>query len=315
MIEGVINELSGLMPPQFQVPVAASAADARQLMSRFVTCISEGFRQKYLTALRTAETFSLFDLAVGYSIENWRNDRAANRDERTLFRSFTTAFPYLNTPVEEVTYQGIRAAGFSSCVITNSLAVSWASQPIWEQTAISVEMLRLTVGGELLSTEITVRNASSSDHWRTHAEWIRNTYASTIGTGQELLDRASRMLPHLAFGPLAIKQLRGLSGNEISFPWIIQALLSAETEMLQWKDGAFPHNRLPGPASGESWTVHNEKKLRDKRVFQTDDGSWEFMEHHMKQIGQNQRVHYWVDGINRRMVIGYVGEHLETARY
>lgn len=315
MIEGVINELSGLMPPQFQAPVAVSAANARQLMSGFVTCISEGFRQKFLIALRTAETFSLFDLAVGYSIENWRNDRAANRDERALFRSFTTAFPYLNTPVEEVTYQGIRAAGFSSCVITNSLAVSWASQPIWEQTAVLVDRLSLTAGGELSSTEITVRNASSPDHWQTHAEWIRNRYASSISTGQELLDRASRMLPHLAFGPLATKQLRDLSGNEISFAWILQALLSAETEMSKWKDGAFPHSRLPGPASGESQTVCSDKRLRKMRVFQTDDRRWEFMEHHMKQIGQNQRMHYLVDGINRRMVIGYVGEHLETARY
>ena len=50
-----------------------------------------------------------------------------------------------------------------------------------------------------------------------------------------------------------------------------------------------------------------------QRNFATDDGRTEFMEDHMKNMAENRRVHYLFEPSRRVMVIGYFGEHLETA--
>ena len=315
MIEGAINELSSRRAHSFIDPVANDDTEAKQLMSTLVLCVSEGFRLKYLTALRMDKNFSSLEIAPGYPIAKWRNDPSANRDERTLFRSFTTASPYLEIPVQEVTFKGAKAAGLASCVAANSIAVSWASEQIWHENEIPIEILTIAESGELVESESSVRNVSFLAHWQAHAPWIRSSYSIAVNSGAELLERVSRLFPHLRFGPLAISHLRTLKGSEKHFGWVIKSLESANAEVSGWVSGPFPHNRLPGPASGESESVHASQRLKSMRIFETDQGIQEFMEHHMKNNAENKRIYYILDPGRRYMIIGYVGDHLPTANY
>jgi hypothetical protein len=113
----------------------------------------------------------------------------------------------------------------------------------------------------------------------------------------------------------AERQLRALTGNEKYYDWIVRCLVSANLQCSLWDGGRFPHLLLPGPASGESRSVHGDPRLREMRVFQMVSGERRMFEHHMKNNGENKRIHYFADDLRKKVCIAYVGEHLPTALY
>ena len=315
MVEGVVNELSFRKADEFKDLVFPDANTARIVLSGFVQCISEGLRRRLIVALRTDESFPWLDLAPGYSLAHWRNDSRVNRDERALFRSFLTATPYLSDTDKDIQFRQTRAAGLSSCRVRDAIAISLDSEDIWNCISLPAQLLTLSEDGELRSTMIEVRNVTRIEHWDSHAEWIRAKLLSDVTTGAKLLEHATVLFPNLRFGLLATKQLSVLNGSEHHFAWIVSALSRAEGEVAKWDGGMFMHARLPGPASGESQTVRESPRLNQLRIFETSRGKYAFCEYHMKQRGENQRIHYLLDEQERKMQICYVGQHLETATF
>ena len=315
MIEGVINELSFRKPPEFSELAIEAEISARKVMSDLVRCVSEGMRLAIIGRLRTDAHFATAEIAPQYSLAQWRNDQRVNRDERTLFRSFITASPYLTAPEQEVTFHGVAAAGLASCAVDNSVSISANSDELWNTPQLEAIMLALEEDGSVSSNPLNVRNVAALDHWNEHAEWSMIKQRTEIKSGPDLIRTAAYLFQHLILGEHAKNQLSRLQGTEHYFAWVVEALVSAETEMKNWRDGPFPHHRLPGPASGESETVNRSARLRAMRIFETDRGVVEYCEHHMKYMGQNQRIHYILRSDQRKMLIAYIGEHLETARH
>lgn len=315
MKEAVVNELSFLKYPNFELPAANDLEAAKPLMKNFVVCASEGFRLGIISTLRMSEFFHAIELTAGYPIAMWMTDKSVDRDDRVRFSRFATSSPYIDGDFEETTFGDCIARGLGSCMINRSIAVSYASDAAWSMPEISVKVRRLSEDGTMTEIDETVRNASELKHWANHADWIRSQIAAEVQSGADLITRAHELVPHLRFGPTAVSQISELTGAERYFQWLVKSLLLADSEVSGWELGMFPHNRLPGPATGESGPVRNSRRLRDMRNFATDDGRTEFMEHHMKNMAENRRVHYLVEPSRRIMVIGYFGEHLETAQY
>jgi hypothetical protein len=57
-----------------------------------------GFQQ----TIRTDSAFLTIELAGGYSLPQWRNDSAVNRDLRIFFSRLATRAPYLDGALEEI---------------------------------------------------------------------------------------------------------------------------------------------------------------------------------------------------------------------
>lgn len=315
MKEAVVNELSFRKFPNFEVPVADDPAAAKPLMKNFVVCASEGFRIGVISTLRISASFHAVELATGYPIAMWMTDKSVDRDERVRFSRFATSSPYIDRDIEETTFGDCVAMGLGSCIINRSIAVSCASDAAWSMSEISVKVRRLSDDATITEIDETVRNASELEHWADHTDWIRSEIAAEVQSGEDIIARAPELLPHLRFGRSVKQQICELIGTERYFRWLVESLLQAESEVSDWRNGIFPHNRLPGPATGESNSVHNSTRLRNMRIFATDDGRNVFMEYHMKNNAENRRVHYLFEPCRRIMVIGYIGEHLETARY
>jgi len=315
MKEAVVNELSFLKSPNFELPAADDLGAAKPLMKNFVVCASEGFRLGIIFTLRMSESFHAVELTAGYPIATWMTDQSVDRDDRVRFVRFATSSPYIDGDLEETTFGDCIAKGFGSCLINRSIAISCASDAAWSMPVISVRVRRLSEDGTMSEIDETVRNASEFKHWADHADWIRSEIAIEIQSGADLIARAHELVPNLRFGRSAVPQISALTGTERYFQWLLKSLLLADAEVSGWDGGMFPHNRLPGPATGESGPVRNSARLRDMRNFATDDGRTEFMEYHMKNLSENRRVHYLFEPSRRMMVIGYFGEHLETAQF
>jgi hypothetical protein len=284
-------------------------------MKKFVVCASEGFRLGLISTLRMSESFHAVELAAGYPIAMWMTDKSVDRDDRVRLSRFATSSPYIDGDLEETTFGDCIARGLGSCMINRSIAVSCASAAAWSMPEISVKVRHLSEDGTMTEIDETVRNASELKHWADHADWIRSEIVREVQSGADLIGRAHELAPHLRFGRSAVLQISELTGTERYFQWLVKSLLLADSEVSGWDGGMFPHNRLPGPATGESGPVRNSPRLRNMRNFATDDDRTEFMEHHMKNMAENRRVQYLFEPARRILVIGYFGEHLETAQY
>jgi hypothetical protein len=82
-----------------------------------------------------------------------------------------------------------------------------------------------------------------------------------------------------------------------------------------WKNGSFSYADANRKAalniSPESEATMSQGKYRNQRVFSMPDGRKECFELHIKT--GNLRFHFFPE--NRKIYIGYIGKHLETAKY
>ena len=153
------------------------------------------------------------------------------------------------------------------------------------------------------------------DHVQGPGEWISEPQSASIRSGWDLVNQAARLYPAVEICDGARSQILAMVGSEGHFGWLLKALTAANREMLDWAGGPFPHSKLPGPATGESSSVMASPQLRRMRCFTIRTGESLLFEHHMKHVGLNMRMHYRVDQVRRRLVVGYVGRHLPTTLY
>jgi|GEM_PF-1070837 len=321
----VLNELSfQILGTSDRVCAAQDAPTARSWMAALVETIRAAGAYGVQQTIRTDSAFLTIELAGGYSLPQWRNDSAVNRDLRIFFSRLATRAPYLDGALEELLnqagrmearFQGTIAGGLLAAFLLDGVAVSWPSGDTWRQTSLAFNLFSLSDDGEVVESIPHCRHASDPAHWDIHAEWIEQCYRSGIHDGAALWAMAPQLFPRLEFCGDAPGQLQSLTGNERYFQWVINCLFDADLECSRWTVGQFPHSALPGPASGESKPVHDNPDLRRHRMFRTPTGELLMFEHHMKNKAENKRIHYLVDESRRRIIIAYVGDKLPTGNY
>lgn len=324
MIDLIVNDLSFEHPRSLRPPAAQDTHTARHWMTDFVSCIRIASQKGWVKGIRTKESFVSVELSPGYSLYQWRNDKAVDRDERLYFKRIITYSPYLvgahkevqeQTVVSEV-YVGDRPArGLQAALLMHGIALSWGSAEVWVSARLAAILSELRSGGEIVNSTIEIPNVSMDKHWGQHKDLITFAQLSGIADGPSLLKRIEDSFEHIELCGDAPRQIRDLTGGETHFAWVVQSIWSANDRCAEWKSGEFPHALLPGPATGESSTVHNNPDLRQLRVFSTQSGERVMFEHHMKNASENQRIHYLADKGRRKVLIAYVGAHLPTARF
>jgi hypothetical protein len=245
-------------------------------MTQFVDVLRTARSVGLGRTIRTNESFLVTELAPGYGLQQWRNDPSGNRDEQRFFGTLATRSPHLDGLIDsliqradrsEVRFQGRPAIGLLAVLLLDAIAISWPSDELWNTSSLAVQYRRLSDELELEESDISIPHCSHAGHWAAHREWLESRQKSAITSGPELWEQHEQLFPHLEFCGDAPDQIRSLSGNEAHFRWVIECLFLAEQECAQWQEGEFPHAKLPGPATGESHSVHNDPELRKHRLF------------------------------------------------
>jgi hypothetical protein len=323
MLELVMNELS-FRQPNGNRCAAPDVHIAREWMSQLTGTIRTARQMGFGTTIRTERGFSGQELSPGYFLPQWRNDLAVNRDERILFSSMTAKSPHLDGVLDEVAetaelaevfISGLQSAGLLATLLIDAIAVSWASHETWNTHLLMAQLRQLSIDGELIQNDVQIRHASVPEHWAHHRAWIEQEQMASVSDGEDLWAKSPELFPYLEFCGKSETQIRALTGSEKHFAWVVRCLTLANVQCSRWTVGPFPHFLLPGPATGESISVHNNRELRDLRVFRMLSGQWQMFEHHMKNNSENKRIHYLADHARRRLCIAYVGDHLPTAQY
>lgn len=160
-LELVLNELS------LQTPVSDQQT-ARQLMSDLIRTIRKATASGVKRVLRTSEDINTIELAPGYPVARWRNDKEVNREERSFFRTITSKAPFWTDVAEDIKndfdlsqvwYQGKEARGLGFAVVIDALTVSLISETCWDCSRLELEMRRLDENEDLIDEQLEIVHA------------------------------------------------------------------------------------------------------------------------------------------------------------
>lgn len=313
-LEMVLNELS-LRTPAADIPTA------QKFMSELIATVRQATVSGVKRELRTYDEINTIELAPGYTVVHWRNDPTVNREERGFFRTLISKFPLWidvaeeikdNFDLSQVWHQGEEAKGLGFAIVIDALAVSLPSEARWDRSRLELEVRRFDENENLIDEQLEIIHASRSHHVQEHSDWINNRIRSTVVSGLELWNRKDELFPSLIFCDAVSDQLQSLGAENPILQLVKNRLSELEDYCKGWTDEAFEPNNLRNVSPESQVTLQNPKYSKE-RTFLCPDGKKRVFSWHVK-LSFGWRI-YFFPNEQRKMIIGYVGCHLRTAKY
>ena len=254
----------------------------------------------------------LTELAIGeHPIAVWLDgDRErARRVKRILGRApFDADFGSIREAFHgeiDFRYRDEEAIGLGLAYWNDSLSISVDRDP-WRAPVLSLGLFLLqeAAGGEIVEREddVQCRHATGEQHVEFHADWIDTHRAKAPRTPDELWQYRARWYPNVAFLPPVRSQIRRLGGANPSFGQVIEKLGALQDSLSDWDGAGLPNWQV---------SVTGEYGQREKFCwFEDFDGVSRLFEDHTKFAPGAGRIHFRLDGANRRIIVAYVGRKL-----
>jgi hypothetical protein len=313
-IEMVFNELSAknLSNDKFQ---------ARDLMSELVMTLQASTKAGVSRILRTKDDMNSIELAPEYSIAKWRNDPDVERELKSFLRSLTNRSPYCDNIIaaiqsqfdlSDVSFNGQESEGLRFAAITQSIAISLASNPEWDKSTLLLDLKEIERDCEIAHSKIEIKHASSTRHIKEITPWIREQISSDIEDGRQLWIDRIKLFDRIDFCDCVEKQLIDILAGDPKLIHIVNIFSTLNQKCQAWDVGSLSLEGLD--VSGESESTMNNSNFRKKRTFRCPDRQERVFESHIKLKFCNWRIHFLAETPGR-VIIGYVGTHLPTTKY
>jgi hypothetical protein len=314
--EIVLNELSF-------APTAPDIPSARARMSLFIRVVRDAVAAGTSRVLRTDGPLGNHPLAPGYPVAQWRNDPQVDRDERLYFASLTSKAPLLcdapDAAKKEWLFEGYvqgDARPWRSGVaayLLSALLVSLSGHSTWDAPWLTLRFLELRGHDEWVEDEVRLPHASVPEHLHEHSEWIRDQARICVSEGAELWHRRGELFPDLDFCPAVEPQLASLRRGDRALGSVLKRLTELQGYSRNWTAGPFDPRALPGDARVDSQVTLDQ--YREERTFLCPDGTRRCFSWHLSVPLGGWRLYFEPLPESRRIMIGYVGPHLRTARF
>lgn len=315
----VFNELSAQGEHQSQTEY-----EARTWMAEFAHVITAS-RKLGLKALKVKADFFETQLVKGYHIRAWLRDRNVDREQQRRIRSVGTALWPLPDDIAqaeaeqmafEFKHQGHPAFGLGSAYLLESVAISLNTAPNWQLPTILLNIEEFDAESDsLISRQEPVRHVSQITHLTHHQTWLQDRFSTSVADGRYLLEKCTAWFPNLHFIENAQKQIEAMDRGTPQLRQVVIKLFELQNYCANWTEGGFDKEQLASKTSPESPTVRNNPTLRRQRTFLMPNNSEAFFEWHIRLTPNEWRLYFLPDPQKRIMYIGYIGQHLPTAKY
>ena len=297
---------------------------ARAWMSDFVETLEAAAYQK-VTALRMRSNFKDLMLSPDYPMAAWFGDKKfVSRDESLFVLEYATRYSLIRPfdddlrddegfqsgkDLFEGKFEGDKAEGLGFAYLLGGLAFSILSEPCWDTTSLALDCLEWNPESqEFIEFCVTLRHVSRSQHISVNqADWIAKQIRTGVRTGSDLIRRASALFPNLVFCDDARKQVEKLPASSTHLPRILDRMFELEKLANVWKRNNFNYGQIHN-ASPESPSTMG--RYGEQRMFVCPDGERRTFEWHLRLHGY-WRIHIWADPVEKKILIGYVGKHLD----
>ncbi len=309
-LELVFNELSCEHP-------APDRDTARMWAESFVLTMREVMQRGVKRVVRSTLDLQQLELGPGYHWWDWRKDPAVGRELQQYFLLIATKYPALldEALIEQDMYgceyflDGRKAVGLGTACRMDSLALSMPSSRTWNTPLLVLEVHELCED-EIEQRAEDVHHASCPEHVRdAHSDWIRRRLESLVEDGTELWHRSRDFFPGLVFCNAVAEQMNGLP--KAALAGVIRGLFHLNDYARDWTSGGFDPKQVRCALSPESPSTM--RQFAAERTFVCPDGRRLTFSWHAK-VGPWRVYFDWSVG-PRRLLVGYVGKHLRTAKY
>lgn len=308
-VEMVLNELS-------LRTLAADIPTARQWMSVFIQTLRQATRSGVKRVVRTQDDINSIQLAPEYPLAKWRNDPQVNREEQRFFRSLTTKAPFWTDVAEDIkskfdlsdiSYRGNVAPGLGFAWVSDSLAVSLLSEPIWNESHLTLDIIQLDENDNLIEEQVNVFHASQTQHIPAHINWIQNQIRTSVRDGGDLWQRRDDLFPHLEFCPAVKQQMNSLRYGDPMLTQVKKRLFELEEAAQNWTEEGFNLDTLPSKATPESDS--RLQNFQNQLTIECPDDQWRLFSLHLRMTPGAWRL-YFFPLTPGTILIGYVGQKI-----
>jgi hypothetical protein len=300
-----LNELS------CGTPQSASRVD--EVMQDFVDLLRYVKHRRSDAALISSVKREELELAQGYYVNQWIGAGRKNRELWQFIRGMQNQAPYSavlppgTAEGAEYSVNGVEARGLGAAHLMEGLLVSLGVASIWDTTWVEATCDELDDESEdIVSSQVTVRHAATTEHVQSHENWIRQSGLSTFRLGIEIWDARADLYPHLQFLPRVQEDLRDLTPE-----WVVPVanrLASLNEEVEQWDPGK---RHAPDWEGNWDGRVTPEAEQRKKLCWFIDlDGERRLFDLHARFKPHQGRVHLRLIPEDSKARIAYVGRKL-----
>ena len=305
-LDVVLNELSIQSP-------APNVQTARCWMLHFIHTLKAAASAGVRRNLRTYIDLNSTALANDYTLVRWRNDNDVDLEARRYFKSMVTKYPPMSDLPEaeqrslshDFFHQGNRAYGLGVASLLDSLAISFASNPIWNSNKVDLNTDWLDDDGKMISDTIHVRHASQPFHINHLTPWIKDRLRTGVQDGVDLWNRRGDLFPSLSFCEHIGKDLVRLQSTDPILRQIIKKLFEMENYCKGWQEGPFNPDHLSFKITGESKVT--TQKYPEARTFLCPDGEERIFTWHCRLTPCAWRMYFDPSAGPGRIYIGNIG--------
>jgi len=238
------------------------------------------------------------------------------REEYVFIASLTTKTPLLHEVDEGIKdrFRACENTEFSEddgaplvlCAITGWIALGFPTAPLWDNDQLEIHFDEILDDGSIAGTTEVIDSLTRS----VHASPICDRHEGKFLTGinpTRLWNNRERTFPYLIFGPGVEKNLTEIQTRE--FHTVVKKLVALNKTATIWREkgGTTPPWRTH--VTPESDSVNRNKKLREARIFKSDDGTNKLFDWHAR-FGNAGRIHLRFEPDTFEIEVGYIGGHL-----
>ena len=312
-LDMVLNELSISFPAE---DIQAARVWMVDLIHTLRAAASAGVRRNLRTHIDLNSTL----LSDNYPLARWRNDNEVDLEARRYFKSVITKYPIMiDLPeAEQISlshdffHQGDRAYGLGAAFLLDGLAISFASNSIWNGNEIGLNTDWLDDDGNLISDTIYVHNASQAFHINHLTPWIQDRHRTSVHDGLDLWNRRKEFFPSLSFCEPLEKNFKKLQSSEPILRQILNKLFEIEDYCKSWQEGPFNPEDLSFKVTRDSQAT--TQRYPEERTFLCPDGETRIFSWHCRLTPCAWRI-YFDPAEPERIYIGYIGHKPPSVNY
>ena len=314
----ILNELSSRFPLE-------SPEDGRQIMGFFLDTCFEVKKMIHNDCILMDQDYQSFELARGYRIEQWRNDKEVDVEQKRKFRTLLNKSVVYHSeefeqehPWDFRTEFQHRQCSSKGCLLVyemDGVAVSFLNSEHWKIPEIEDAYIELADDGTLERNLVSIPNVSYTKNveaFRRYYEQKKEERRYTdILSGQDILRCAKEMFPNLVFCENAMQGCRKNVGvSEVG--QVYKRLLELQRAAEGMK-GRFDKNILT-KATPESEATLKQYSL--EHTFRLPDGKIQLFSWHVRYTGGYAgRIFFSPVPKEGIIYVGHIGHKLPTVKY
>lgn len=309
--------------------VEADSTDlARNWFTETLSAVAELIAQKVCNPVLYAEQ-DLYEILLtdDYGFNEWLDELDCQDDLRLLAQQLTTKTPVhehlkaIAQDIDDFSRSEFRLKSNSDqicnalgvALISDGFSISFPSQSQWCAPFIDVEQI-LYGGSNELEPEKTVQHRVRSVSKVVYVDEVVRDWRRSIGehcrNADELINGWVAAFPHLDFcEEYKNKILPNLQGA--TFKSVIKRLRELDDCCHSWEAKIlYPMNARP-----ESKATMNQTVLANMRLATCPNNGNQYFTMHCNIEPKGYRLYWFEDKHRKRLTIGYVGPHPETAGF